>query len=111
MPTPGDREMPSSSEVEQVKTHLVSVEWIMRNSEFQRGVEDRRAGRAPRVRDEIVWRDGEPVNPACGNEWQYERGRLWASVAPASMPLYVGEKLNPRAVALYERASARNEIP
>jgi hypothetical protein len=94
----------------QVPVRGVTTSWIMRQREFKRGVDDRRAGRPLNIDDRIEWIGGEPVNPLQGNEWQYERGRLFASVAPSSMPLYIGSTLNPKAVALYERASARNEI-
>jgi hypothetical protein len=83
---------------EQIPTTAVTVEWIMSTAAFRRGVADRRAGRPMtyRGKDEL--------------DWQYDRGRLWASLAPISMPLRIGGKLNPNAVALYEAAEVRRLI-
>jgi hypothetical protein len=70
----------------------------MRHPHFERGLDDIRAGRpfADHVADEY---------------WAYERGRLFGAIAPLSMPLFVGRKLNPKAVRLFEAASDRNLIP
>jgi hypothetical protein len=82
---------------EQVETKLVSAESIMRRADFKRGVEDVRAGRAPAF-DEF------------SHDWAYERGRLFASLAPVSMPVRIEGKLNPKAVALYRAASKRRFV-
>jgi hypothetical protein len=82
---------------EQVETKRVSVESIMRRANFKRGVEDVRAGRAPTF-DEF------------GDDWTYERGRQWASIAPVSMPIKLNGELNPKAVALYWAATDRRLI-
>jgi hypothetical protein len=36
-------------------------------------------------------------------QWNYERGRCFAVVAPADVPLRIKGKINPRAVELFER--------
>jgi hypothetical protein len=82
----------------QVPTEGVTVEWIMSRAAFRRGVEDRRAGRP------MTWQGEDEVH------WEYERGRLWASLAPAAMPLRIGGMLNPKAVALYRAAAKRKLI-
>ena len=83
---------------DQVRTVTVSVDWIMRQEAFRRGVEDRRAGLALRYRkdDEL--------------HWEYERGRQWASLAPVDMPLRVGGRIDPKALALYKAAKKRGYI-
>jgi hypothetical protein len=70
----------------------------MRHPHFARGLDDIRAGRAfaDHVADEY---------------WAYERGRLFGAIAPLSMPLFIGGRLNPKAVRLFETASDRNLIP
>jgi hypothetical protein len=82
---------------QQIPTSRVSDAWIMRRANFRRGLEDARAGRAPRF-DEF-------------NDWSYERGRLFAHIAPLTMPLYTDGKLNPKALALFKAASDRRLIP
>jgi hypothetical protein len=82
----------------QVPTYGVTIEWIMSTAAFRRGVADRRAGRP------MTYRGNDELH------WEYERGRLWASLAPVEMPLRIGGKLNPNAVALYEAAEDRKLI-
>ena len=72
---------------EQADTQECTIESIMRSKNFAAGVRDVRAGDPPRF-DEL-------------DDWSYERGRLWAMLAPMSMPLRVGCKLNPKAVMLF----------
>jgi hypothetical protein len=67
----------------------------MASPAFELGLNDARKG-VP-----FDWRNGE---------WNYERGRLFAHIAPLSMPLRIGGKLNPKAVTLYTAASARSFI-
>jgi hypothetical protein len=58
---------------EQVDTQLVSAASIVRHPHFAIGVADLRAGVPPRF-DEM------------GDEyWSYERGRLWAVLAPRAL--------------------------
>jgi hypothetical protein len=46
----------------------------------------------------------------CTGRAKNERGRLWASLALVNMPLRIGGKLNPTAVALFEAAAQRHYI-
>ena len=70
----------------------------MRHPHFASGLDDIRAGRpfADHIADEY---------------WAYERGRLFGAIAPRSMPLFTNDRLNPKAVSLYEAASQRRLIP
>jgi hypothetical protein len=83
---------------DQIPTIETTAAWIMSQAAFQQGVEDRRAGRPMSSSGDIA------------HAWQYERGRLWASLAPADMPLRIGGKLNPRALALLEAAFDRKLV-
>jgi hypothetical protein len=85
----------------QVRTRAATAEQIMRSGSFARGVADRRSGRSPQF-------DREDGNGH--SQWAYERGRLWASIAPRDMPLRIGGKLNPKAVALFDVAYGRGLI-
>ena len=79
-------------EIRQIPTREISIGTIMRSREFKQGVADVRAGNAPRF-DEADW-----------SQWHYERGRLWATIAPRSMPLMLAGRLNPKALALFEQS-------
>jgi hypothetical protein len=80
---------------EQVKTRAVSIAVIMRTYDFIQGVSDRRNGRPPSFdRD----------------SWSYERGRLFASIAPVSMPVSKNGRLNPQAISLFDAAWSRRWI-
>ena len=87
-------------ETDQVETVRTTAERIMRHADFKLGVDDVRNGRPPRFDnyDEI------------NDQWLYERGRLFAIIAPASMPLRIQGKLNPKAVALYRAAYNRGYV-
>ena len=80
---------------EQVPAIPVSAERIMASPEFARGLDDARKG-VP-----FDWRNGD---------WNYERGRLFAHIAPLGMPLWIAGHLNPKAVALCEAAFDRKLI-
>jgi hypothetical protein len=68
----------------------------MRHPHFARGLSDIRAGRAfAEVYDDY---------------WAYERGRLFGAIAPVSMPLFIGGRLNPKAVALFDLAWERRLV-
>jgi hypothetical protein len=56
-------------------------------------------------------RNGKPFADADDLLWSYERGRLFGAIAPTTMPLFVGGRLNPRAVALFKAAMKRRLIP
>lgn len=82
---------------EQVETGTCSTESIMLHPHFARGLDDIRAGR--RFADDLD-----------DDLWAYERGRLFGAIAPTSMPLFLGKRLNPKAVRLYHAASERELI-
>jgi hypothetical protein len=68
----------------------------MRSPAFERGFEDARRGVA------FDWRV---------DDWQYERGRLLAHLAPRDLALFLdGRNLNPKAVALFDAAFNRRLI-
>jgi hypothetical protein len=79
----------------QVHTMGTTTVRIMASREFARGLDDARKG-VP-----FDWRNGE---------WSYERGRLFAHIAPLGMPLRIDGHLNPKAVALCEAAFDREFI-
>jgi hypothetical protein len=69
----------------------------MRHPNFAQGLADKRAGR--------------PFNADVVDDyWAYERGRLFGAIAPLTMPLFVGKKINPKAIALFDRAFDRKLI-
>ena len=70
----------------------------MGSPEFALGLEEARKG-VP-----FDWRSGADN----GTAWNYERGRLFGHIAPLDMPLRIGAKLNPRAVALCNSAFRRS---
>ena len=88
-----------SKSAEQVETVSVSIESIMRSADFRRGFDEVRAGRPPCF-----------DNDACHNDWHYERGRLFACIAPISMRLKIDGKLNPKAISLYVAACRRGYV-
>jgi hypothetical protein len=73
----------------------------MSNPQFTRGVKHVRTGQPF---DSFVKETGGD------DAWCYERGRLWARLAPVDMPLFIGRKLNPKAVKLLDAAFARKLI-
>jgi hypothetical protein len=81
---------------EQAATRDASAWEVMGTNDFRKGFEDRRAGRPPRF-DQY-------------DSWNYERGRLFASIAPLNMPLKINRKLNPKAVRLFEAAHERRYL-
>jgi hypothetical protein len=78
---------------EQVETGRVTIEEIMGTAAFRRGVNDFRNGRPPAF-------DGPRAD-----SWAYERGRLFAALAPRDMQVVSRrtKQLNPKAVAFYRR--------
>lgn len=83
------------SRCEQEPTEPVSVEAIMRRRAFAAGVSDARAGLAFRS-DYERWETND--------QWNYERGRAWATLAPRDVALKRNGKLNPLAVCWFVRA-------
>jgi hypothetical protein len=76
----------------------ITLKQIVRSKEFNEGVADVRSGRAPRFDDPIA------------DDFNYERGRQWALLAPMRMPAKIGGKANPEAVALLHRLFAQKAI-
>jgi hypothetical protein len=71
---------------------------ILRSAAFAAGAADVRAGKPTRF------------DSFGDDDWNYERGRQWAFIAPMSMPLRSGGKLNHEALRLLTRALLRGEI-
>ena len=82
---------------DQAETTSVSPRQIMSASAFRDGVADVRAGMPTRFDD-------------FDDDWAYERGRQFAFIAPMSMPLRIGRRLNTEAVWLFTRALVSGEI-
>jgi hypothetical protein len=82
---------------DQVFTAKCPTEHVMRHRNFALGLADIRGGVA--FNDMIE-----------DDYWAYERGRLFGCLAPKSMPLFVGGKLNRKAVVLFDLASDRGLI-
>lgn len=76
---------------DQADTRAVSTRTIMLSIAFRWGCNDYRAQRP--------FRDDLPPNW----DWNYERGRQFAAVAPRNMPIKVNGRLNADAVAIFER--------
>jgi hypothetical protein len=63
-----------SRDRKQVQVVQATLEWIMNEPAFSIGVDDYRAGRPMRDLEE----EGADTNA----QWNYERGRQWAAIAP-----------------------------
>jgi hypothetical protein len=81
--------------MDQIETTATSTAAIMREPLFERGLDEVRAGTPP------DWRI---------DDWAYERGRLFGAIAPLDMPLRVGGRLNPKAIALCDAAFNRRLV-
>jgi hypothetical protein len=88
-------EVMSTRVAEQACTETTTTKAIMGSPKFARGLSDVRTG-VP-----FDWRI---------DSWNYERGRLFGRIAPITMPLRIGSKLNPKAVALFDAAFDRGLI-
>jgi hypothetical protein len=77
---------------DQADVFLVDLYSIVASKEFALGLEEVRAGL--------------PFNPD-NDSWDYERGRCFGFIAPLDMPLRIGRKLNPKALALADAAFNR----
>jgi hypothetical protein len=86
---------------EQARTVEITTIEIMSSHSFRRGFENVRAGVA------FDWRIGSGDG---FSDWSYERGRLFAHIAPLIMPLWIGRRLNPKAVALFDAALERRLV-
>ncbi len=65
----------------------------MSQSAFALGVRDARAG--------LPYHAGYDNGWDVDSQWDYERGRQWARLAPRDMPLRCNGKLNPEAIGFY----------
>jgi hypothetical protein len=75
--------------MKQVSTFPTTIEKIMSTREFALGVIDGRAGRPHR---------GAYATWGVDEQWNYERGRQWAVLAPRSVALKCAGKLTAEAV-------------
>ena len=92
MPSPEEAKRLLERECKQIPTEAVSVHRIMNAPTFLIGANDARAGRQYH-RDYEHW----DVRAQEG----YERGRQWAALAPADVPLKRNGKLNPEATRYF----------
>jgi hypothetical protein len=90
------------SKLGQVDIRRCTTTTVMRSPAFAAGVHDVRHGLPPRF-DTFNAFDGDSL-------WAYERGRLWASVAPIAMNVTVRGQLNYKAVALFDLAWRKGYI-
>jgi hypothetical protein len=91
----------------QVQTTLVRVEDVMRSEAFRQGVADARAGRPPRYDGafELMPLDETSLPSLIRWQWNYERGRTYAVLAPRTLRVVSprSRELNPEAVRFYRR--------
>jgi hypothetical protein len=71
-------------ERDQIETEDVSAAWFLRSADFQAGADDVRAGRPARF-DAYNYDQGDEA--LTNRLWAYEKGRQFATIVPASMPL------------------------
>ena len=88
---------PPTAATEQIDTRLTTTREIMGSVGFAAGVADIRTGAPARFDSSF---DADDI-------WTYERGRLWAYLAPMSMPLHIRGKLNREAMRLFDLAYFR----
>jgi hypothetical protein len=81
---------------EQVPTRPTTILEIMASPEFALGVADARAGRPYR---------GAYQTWDTNRQWDYERGRAWSRVVPASVVLKRNGKITSEAVEWFQRRS------
>jgi hypothetical protein len=93
-----------SYKAQQVDTRTVTVQTILSDTWFERGLNDARQLLA------FDWRIGADASHDVNAQWNYERGRLLGRLAPLTMPLWIGNRLNPKAVALARLAFERKLV-
>jgi hypothetical protein len=81
----------------QALTVPVSVRSIVSSPAFARGLSEARAG--------LPFNSDDP-----DDTWGYERGRAFARIAPRTMPLRIGGRLNPEALKLAQAAFMRKAL-
>ena len=81
---------------DQIRTQPTSALWIMSQPSFGLGVADVRAGRGTH-RDYDLWdTDGQ---------WNYERGRAWATLTPRHVELRRAGTITSEALAWFKSCS------
>jgi hypothetical protein len=83
-------------DAEQIPTRPTSTVWIMSQPSFALGVADVRAGRGTR-RDYDLW-DTDA-------QWNYERGRAWATLTPRHVQLRRAGEITSEALAWFKSCS------
>jgi hypothetical protein len=78
---------------DQVHTRPVTVHWIMSQPTFALGAADARAGRDTH-RDYDLW--------DTNGQWNYERGRAWATLTPRHVQLRRAGKITSEALAWFK---------
>ena len=78
---------------DQVPTMPVSAHWIMSQPTFALGAADARAGRGTH-RDYDLW--------DTNGQWNYERGRAWATLTPRHVQLRRAGKITSEALAWFK---------
>jgi hypothetical protein len=79
---------------DQIPTRSTTAVEIMSSPTFRLGAADARAGRSYH-RDYDLW--------DTNGQWNYERGRMWATLAPHNVPLKkLNGRINPDAVRYWQ---------
>jgi hypothetical protein len=81
---------------DQIPTRAVTLRWIMRQPTFALGVADARAARP--LRENVDW-DTDAA-------WNYERGRVFGTLAPRSIVFKVSGQVTTQALAWGQRHNA-----
>jgi hypothetical protein len=93
-------------QVQQVRTRPLSTESVMASESFLRGVSDARRGLAPRFDglEVVVMLDNDRA--FTDSQWNYERGRQFAILAPRDLRVMRsdGVRVNEAALAICKRA-------
>ena len=82
---------------EQIPTQPASALWIMSQPTFALGAADVRAGRGTH-RDYDLW--------DTNGQWNYERGRAWATLTPRHVQLRIGGRITLEALAWFKSCGA-----
>jgi hypothetical protein len=82
---------------EQIPTQSASALWIMSQPTFALGATDVRAGRGTH-RDYDLW--------DTNGQWNYERGRAWATLTPHHVQLRCAGKISSEALAWFKSYGA-----
>jgi hypothetical protein len=85
---------------QQMESAAISIENVLRDSAFERGVKSYREGWGADYDHPF----GKLIPTSDNDIANYERGRQWAAIAPKSTKIYVKGKLNPRALEILRKA-------